>query len=250
MSEDYKFPTETVDLPSNGLVYPVDNPLSSGTVEMKYMTAKEEDILTNQNYIKDGTVLDRLLKALIVSKEVNYDDLIVGDKNAIMVAARILGYGSDYSFKYNNETVTVDLQELETIPLDESQLVEKNVNKFEYTLPHSNTPITFKLLSNKDDKAVKAEVKRLKKIDKKASPELSTRLKHMILSINGDTDKTSIRKFVDIYMLARDSRSFREYIKTFQPDIDLKFNHESSGGIEEVVNLPMTVSFFWPDSDL
>ena len=250
MSEDYKFPTETVDLPSNGLVYPVDNPLSSGTVEMKYMTAKEEDILTNQNYIKDGTVLDRLLKALIVSKEVNYDDLIVGDKNAIMVAARILGYGSDYSFKYNNETVTVDLQELETIPLDESQLVEKNVNKFEYTLPHSNTPITFKLLSNKDDKAVKAEVKGLKKIDKKASPELSTRLKHMILSINGDTDKTSIRKFVDIYMLARDSRSFREYIKTFQPDIDLKFNHESSGGIEEVVNLPMTVSFFWPDSDL
>ena len=250
MSEDYKFPTETVDLPSNGLVYPVDNPLSSGTIEMKYMTAKEEDILTNQNYIKDGTVLDRLLKALIVSKEVNYDDLIVGDKNAIMVAARILGYGSDYSFKYNDETITVDLQELETIPLDENQLLEKNVNKFEYTLPHSNTPITFKLLSNKDDKAVKAEVKGLKKIDKNSSPELSTRLKHMLLSVNGDTDKSTIRKFVDTYMLARDSRSFREYIKTFQPDIDLKFNHESSGGIEEVVNLPMTVSFFWPDSSL
>ena len=250
MSEDYKFPTETVDLPSNGLVYPKENPLSSGTIEMKYMTAKEEDILTNQNYIKDGTVLDRLLKALIVSKEVNYDDLIVGDKNAIMVAARILGYGSDYSFKYNDETITVDLQELETIPLDENQLLEKNVNKFEYTLPHSNTPITFKLLSNKDDKAVKAEVKGLKKIDKNSSPELSTRLKHMLLSVNGDTDKSTIRKFVDTYMLARDSRSFREYIKTFQPDIDLKFNHESSGGIEEVVNLPMTVSFFWPDSSL
>jgi len=250
MSEDYKFPTETVDLPSNGLVYPKENPLSSGTIEMKYMTAKEEDILTNQNYIKDGSVLDRLLKALIVSKEVNYDDLIVGDKNAIMIAARILGYGADYSFKYENEDITVDLQELTTIPLDESQLVEKNVNKFEYTLPHSNTPITFKLLSNRDDKAVKAEVKGLRKIDKKSAPELSTRLKHMLLSVNGDTDKSTIRKFVDTYMLARDSRSFREYIKTFQPDIDLKFNHESSGGIEEVVNLPMTVSFFWPDSSL
>ena len=249
MSE-FKFPTEEVELPSKGLIYPKDNPLSEGKVEMKYMTAKEEDILTNQNYIKDGTVLDRLLKALIVSKEVNYDDLIVGDKNAIMVAARILGYGSDYSFKYNDETITVDLQELETIPLDENQLLEKNVNKFEYTLPHSNTPITFKLLSNKDDKAVKAEVKGLKKIDKNSSPELSTRLKHMLLSVNGDTDKSTIRKFVDTYMLARDSRSFREYIKTFQPDIDLKFNHESSGGIEEVVNLPMTVSFFWPDSSL
>jgi hypothetical protein len=250
MSEDYKFPTETVDLPSNGLVYPKENPLSSGTIEMKYMTAKEEDILTNQNYIKDGSVLDRLLKALIVSKEVNYDDLIVGDKNAIMIAARILGYGADYSFKYENEDITVDLQELTTIPLDESQLVEKNVNKFEYTLPHSNTPITFKLLSNRDDKAVKAEVKGLRKIDKKSAPELSTRLKHMLLSVNGDTDKSTIRKFVDTYMLARDSRSFREYIKTFQPDIDLKFNYESNDGIEREVSLPMTVSFFWPDSDL
>ena len=199
MSEDYKFPTESVDLPSNGLVYSKDNPLSSGKIEMKYMTAKEEDILTNQNYIKDGSVLDRLLKALIVSKEVNYDDLIVGDKNAIMIAARILGYGADYSFKYENEDITVDLQELTTIPLDESQLVEKNVNKFEYTLPHSNTPITFKLLSNRDDKAVKAEVKGLRKIDKKSAPELSTRLKHMLLSINGDTDKSTIRKFVDNY---------------------------------------------------
>jgi|TARA_R110001592_G_scaffold74814_2_gene226988 hypothetical protein len=250
MSEDYKFPTESVDLPSNGLVYSKDNPLSSGKIEMKYMTAKEEDILTNQNYIKDGSVLDRLLKALIVSKEVNYDDLIVGDKNAIMIAARILGYGADYSFKYENEDITVDLQELTTIPLDESQLVEKNVNKFEYTLPHSNTPITFKLLSNRDDKAVKAEVKGLRKIDKKSAPELSTRLKHMLLSINGDTDKSTIRKFVDNYMLARDSRSFREYIKTFQPDIDLKFNYESNDGIEREVSLPMTVSFFWPDSDL
>ena len=101
-------------------------------------------------------------------------------------------------FKYNDETITVDLQELETIPLDENQLLEKNVNKFEYTLPHSNTPITFKLLSNKDDKAVKAEVKGLKKIDKNSSPELSTRLKHMLLSVNGDTDKSTIRKWKEL----------------------------------------------------
>ena len=241
MSEDYKFPTETVDLPSNGLVYPKENPLSSGTIEMKYMTAKEEDILTNQNYIKDGTVLDRLLKALIVSKEVNYDDLIVGDKNAIMIAARILGYGADYSFKYENEDITVDLQELTTIPLDESQLVEKNVNKFEYTLPHSNTPITFKLLSNRDDKAVKAEVKGLRKIDKKSAPELSTRLKHMLLSVNGDTDKSTIRKFVDTRFLARDSRQFRKYITEIQPDVNLKFYPE--GGPEEGIDIPIGIGF-------
>jgi len=250
MAEEYKFPTEMVELPSKGLIYPKDNPLSSGKVEMKYMTAKEEDILTNQNYIKDGSVLDKLLKALIVSKDVNYDDLIVGDKNAIMIAARILGYGSDYTFLYENEEITIDLQELGTVPLNEEKLLEKNVNKFEYTLPHSDTLIQFKLLSTKDDNAVKAEVKGLQKIDKKASPELSTRLKHMILAVNGNTDKSEIRKFVDNYMLARDSRAFREYIKAFQPDIDLKFDYESSDGIVREVSLPMTVNFFWPDADL
>jgi len=89
-----KFPTEIVELPSKGLVYPQDNPLSSGKIEMKYMTAKEEDILTNQSYIQNGTVLDKLLQSLIVSK-IDYKDLIVGDKNALLIAARILGYGKD-----------------------------------------------------------------------------------------------------------------------------------------------------------
>ena len=143
-----------------------------------------------------------------------------------------------------------NLQELEKITLDDSHMLEPNVKKFEYTLPHSETLIQFRLLSTKDDNAVKAEIKGLQKIDKKSSPELSTRLKHMILAVNGDTDKSKIRKFVDTYMLARDSRALREYIKTFQPDIDLKFNHVSSDGIEREVSLPMTVNFFWPDVDL
>ena len=248
MSE-LKFPTEQVELPSKGLVYPKDNPLSSGTVEMRYMTAKEEDILTNQNYIKDGTVIDRLLKALIVTK-INYDDLVVGDKNAIMISARVLGYGKDYTFKYNNEEITVDLSELKQRFINEDELLEKNINQFTFTLPHSEIPITFKLLSNKDDKAIKAEVAGLKKIDKKSSPELSTRLKYTILSINGDDDRKSIREFVDSYMLARDSRAFREHLKAFQPDIDLKFNFVGTDGIERETTLPMTVSFFWPDSGL
>ena len=247
--EEFKFPTETVELPSKGLVYPKDNPLSSGKIEMKYMTAKEEDILTNQNYIKDGSVLDRLLKALIVTK-VNYDDLIVGDKNAIMIAARVLGYGADYTFKYNNEEVTVDLSELEARELDESKIVEKGVNSFDFELPHAKLPITFKILCNKDDRSIRNEVKGLQKLNKKSNPELSTRLKYIITSINGDTEAKTIREFVDKMMLARDSRALREYIKSFQPDIDLKFNHESSDGIVEEVSLPMTVNFFWPDAEL
>jgi hypothetical protein len=103
MDEKFKLPTETIDLPSKGLLYPEDSELAKGVIEIKYMTAKEEDILTNQSYIKNGTVLDKLIKSLIVSK-INFDDLLVGDKNAIMVAARILGYGSDYTFEYNGES--------------------------------------------------------------------------------------------------------------------------------------------------
>ena len=136
----FKFPTETIELPSKGLIYPEDNPLSSGKIEMKYMTAKEEDILSNQSYIQNGTVLDKLLQSLIVSK-VNYRDIVVGDKNAIMIAARILGYGKDYEFEYKGERVTVDLSVLENKAFDEKE-ISKGVNEFSFTLPNSGTAIT------------------------------------------------------------------------------------------------------------
>jgi len=99
---ELKIPTETVSLPSKGLLYPETSPLAKGEIEMKYMTAAHEDILTNTNYLKNGTVIDKLLKALIVT-DIDYNELLVGDKNAIMVAARVLGYGKDYPFKYVNE---------------------------------------------------------------------------------------------------------------------------------------------------
>ena len=102
MENKLNIPTEIVDLPSKGLLYPKDNPLSSGKIEMKYMTAKEEDILTNQNFIKSGVVIDKLLQSLIISK-INYNDLLIGDKNAIMLASRILSYGANYEFDYNGE---------------------------------------------------------------------------------------------------------------------------------------------------
>jgi hypothetical protein len=162
--ESFKFPTETIELPSKGLIYPEDNPLSSGKIEMKYMTAKEEDILSNQSYIQNGTVLDKLLKALIVTK-CNYNDLIVGDKNAVMIAARVLGYGKDYKFEYKGEEVEVDLSTLENKEFDENSIT-KGVNEFQYTLPNSGTEITYKLLSHKDEMAIEAEIKGLKKLIK------------------------------------------------------------------------------------
>ena len=88
MSE-HKFPTEVIDLPSGGKVYPKDSPLADGKIELKYMTTKEEDILMSQNLIKKGVVIDKLLDSLIVTEGVNQDNLLLGDKN-VLVASRIL----------------------------------------------------------------------------------------------------------------------------------------------------------------
>ena len=241
----FKFPTEMVDLPSKGLLYPEGHALSSGQVEMKYMTAKEEDILTNQNYIKQGVVIDKLLQSLIITK-FDFDDLLIGDKNAIMIAARVLGYGKDYSFTYENEEITVDLAELPTIDLDES-IVTKGINMFKYTLPSSGTEITYKLLTGKDEKAIDNEVKGLKRINKNISPELSTKLKHQVIAINGEEDKKTIRDFVDNYFLAKDSAAFRTHIKQTSPDIKMNFIHNGANGEEEVA-IPLQIQFFWPDA--
>lgn len=240
MDQKFDFPTEVIELPSKGLLYPQDNPLSSGKIEMKYMTAKEEDILTNQAYIQKGVVLDKLLQALIVSK-INYNDLIVGDKNAIMVAARILGYGKDYSFEYGGQEYTVDLSQLDNKPFDYSN---KGVNEFSYTLPSTGVNITYKILTHGDEQKIQTEIDGLKKINKNVSPELSTRLKYIITSVNGDRETKTIREFVDKHLLARDSRELRKHIKETQPDVDLTFFPD---GTTDRVDIPIGVKFFWPD---
>jgi hypothetical protein len=240
MEQTFDFPTEVIELPSKGLLYPQDNPLSSGKIEMKYMTAKEEDILTNQSYIQKGTVLDKLLQTLIVSK-INYNDLIIGDKNAVMVAARILGYGKDYTFEYGGQEYTVDLSQIDNKPFDHSN---KGVNEFNYTLPSTGTNITYKILTHGDEQKIQTELDGLKKINKNASPELSTRLKYMITSVGGDRETKTIREFIDKYLLARDSRELRKHIKETQPDVDLTFFPD---GNTDRVDIPIGVKFFWPD---
>lgn len=243
----FKFPSEVVKLPSNGLLYGKESPLSKGEIEMKYMTAREEDILTNQNFIRQGIVLDKLLQSLILTK-INYDDLLLGDKNAIMIAARILGYGKDYEFTYNGEEQVVDLSLLESQELDESALVTPNKNEFKFTLPKSGNEITFKLLTSGDEKDIENELIGIKKINKNLSPELTTRLKYMVLSVNGEYDKKLIRDFVDNYLLAPDSRALRDYIKKVQPDVITKFKYVNDEGVEEDIEIPITVNFFWPDA--
>jgi hypothetical protein len=242
---EFKFPTEVIDLPSRGLLYPKDSPLASGKLEMKYMTAKEEDILTNQNYIQKGTVIDKLLQSLIVSK-VDYNELITGDQNAVMIAARILGYGKDYEFTYGGEKHVVDLTTLDDKPFNES-LITPHVNEFTFKLPHSKIDITFKILTTGDEDKIRREVEGLKKINKEANPESSTRLKYVITSVQGTRDMETIRGFVDNHLLARDSRALREYMREAQPDVDLKIKIDLNG-VEEDIVVPVGLNFFWPDA--
>jgi len=242
-----KFPTEIVELPSKGYLYPENHPLASGNIEMKYMTAREEDILTNQSYIQKGIVFDRLLKSLIIDKDINLDELVVGDKNALLIAARVLGYGSKYNFTLYGTDYEVDLSTLNNkeINLDD---FTKGKNELNFTLPHSKVNITFKLMDGKTEKAIDAELAGLKKISNEATTEITTRLKHIILSVNGDTETTTIRDFVDNYLLARDARSLREHITKIQPDINLSTTIVDEDGGEEDVTIPITLNFFWPES--
>lgn len=257
--KESKFPTEIIDLPSGGTLYPENSALSSGKVEMKYMTAKEEDILTSSNLIQKGLVIDTLLRALIVSngegKSVNYNDLVTGDKNAIMVAARVLGYGAEYPVELAcpacgaKHKQTVDLTSLENKILEGD--APDSEGRFTFKLPVSKKTLTFKILTHADEKLVEAEAKRMKK--KKVGGngvtyELTSRFKYMIVAIDGEEDKTAIRSFVDNEFLSRDSLAFRQYLDTVSPDVDMTidFECESCGHEDPSVQMPMNVQFFWP----
>ena len=246
MDSKFNLPTEIVELPSKGLLYPEDSPLAKGEIEMKYMTAKEEDILTNANYLRDGSAVDRLLKSLIVDKSINFNEILVGDKNAMMVAARILSYGKDYNYQYNGEEFTVDLSTLETLEPD-TKVIKDRKNEFTFVLPNTDNTVTFKFLTHADEKAIDRELAGLKKINKKDSSESSTRLKFIITSVNGLTDKKDVREFVDNYMLAKDARALREYYASIMPDVKFNATITNEDGGEEDITIPITLKFFWPE---
>jgi len=241
-----QFPAEEVTLPSKGLLYPKDSLLNKGVIEMKYMTAREEDILTNQNLIKNGTVIDKLLQSLIITP-INYEELLSGDKNAILLAARILGYGSDYAFEYRGEKMEIDLSTIKDKYLDESLVVDGK-NEFQFTLPTAKREITFKFLTHKDEQKIEQEIKGLKKINKDSSNDLTTRMKHIILSVDGNREINFIRKFVDNEFLARDARELRKYIGKTQPDVDLTYTYEDRRGNTTEIDVPVGIQFFWPDA--
>ena len=243
-----KFPSEVVDLPSGGKLYPESSPLRSGKIELKYMTAREEDILTSQNLIKKGVVIDKLLNSLILTPGVTTDDLFLGDKNAVMVAARILAYGSEYTCEVTNpntgetQVCTFNLADCPFRKLPEDMNLEKNA--FDIVLPVSKTTLTFKLLTGREERLIDEEIKAAKKIGMGVSPELTTRLRHTIIGVDGEQEQMKVNQFVD-NMLSRDSLHFRRELSKLSPDIELKQTvHIGDEPVE--VDIPMTVDFFWP----
>ena len=248
MADSNQFPSEVIDLPSEGKLYPEGSPLREGKIEIKYMTAKEEDILTSQNLIKKGLVIEKLLDSLILTKGVKSEDLIIGDKNALMVAARILAYGPEYACEVINPNTGEKLTHTFNIADCPFVKLPKDVdgNNFDFELPVSKQKITFKLLSGKDEKMINNELDKIKKLGTQIIPELTTRLRYLITSVDGETKQNVINSFVE-NMLSKDSLSLRQEITKVTPDIDLSQEIDIEGDTVKV-DIPMTVNFFWPDT--
>ena len=250
---DTQHNTEVLDLPSKGWFYPQTNPLSKGSIEIRYMGAREEDILTSTGLVKKGVAIDMVLKNVLVSS-VNYDDLLIGDKNALMIATRVLGYGKNYEVEVtcplceNKQKVTIDLSKLEHKEVNVEQWPQ-GTNEFSFELPMSHHNVTFKFLCSKDETEVSSELTAIKKIQTEYTPDLSTRMKKMITSVDGDRTLGSIVKLVDSDIVAGDSLALRRYVNSIQPGIDMNFSFKCSNkecAFEDSLAVPLTVEFFWP----
>jgi len=248
------FPTEIVPLPSKGLVYPLDNPLSAGQVEIRYMTAKDEDILTNTNYLKQGIALDKLYDSIVIGnghgQSVNLHDMITGDRSAIMLAARVLGYGSDYQITVTHPDTDkkiphmVDLNVLKPRVIDDS--IFNNSREFEFELPVSKKLVTFKLQTTVEEKAIARSIANQRKAGDQPR-NTTTLLKALLISIDGEEDQSAINNFVDNHLLAKDSLMLRKRIIEVTRDYDLTITVDiPSEDFYEVLSLPIDVDFFWP----
>lgn len=256
MKDDFGFdvPVESVPLPSRGVVYDVDSPLhGKETVEIKAMTAKDEDILTSRALIKKGTVITSLLRSCLVDKSINPDELLSGDRNAIMTALRVTGYGPDYNVEVDCPACgerNKQIFDLTDMPISnlEIQPVALGANVFEFKLPSTGLPVKFKFLTGEDEQEIMTISERRKKRGIKAENMVTQRLEYSIISVNGITDKSKISMFVK-NMPARDSLALRRHLDNNEPGINL------SGWLECIhctetseVKLPLGASFFWPDA--
>lgn len=257
MKDDFGFeiPVETVPLPSRGVTYPKDHALAGvETVEIRAMTAREEDILTSKALIKKGTVITHLLKSCLINKDIDPDNMLAGDRNAIMTALRITGYGADYRVEVDcpacgeRSKQNFNLAELPIKRLD-FQPVAEGANVFEYTLPVTKKNVRFKFLTGHDEQEIMVTLERRKKTGLSGENLVTTRLQHAIVSVEGINDKTKIGMFIR-NMPARDSLELRRFIDKNEPGVEMKSWMDCPACLESSeVRLPMGASFFWPDAE-
>jgi hypothetical protein len=249
-SKSFPFATEQITLPSKGLCYPESNPLSKGYVTVKLLTAKEEDILTSTTLIRKGATIDRLLESIVVEPGVNVNDLLIGDKNAILVATRVLAYGPVYKVTVTDPSenepveVDVDMAKLSTKEVDDSKWNRNN--EYDFVLPKSKTPIKFKLLTHGDEIAIQKDIEASEKTLKQSN-EITTRWRRIITEVNGNKDMGYISNFVINQFQIQDSKALRNVIKDITPDVDFTFEYTSPfTGEKEALRVPIGVDFFYP----
>jgi hypothetical protein len=239
--------TKEIPLPSEGFFYPEGHPLKDGLIELRYMTAADEDILTDKTLAKKGKTFDRLMERVIVT-DVSPDEILSGDKAAIIIATRVLAYGQKYRFTARSaqtddkREVEIDLTEIDPVKPDFSEL-EPGQQEFEFRLPVMDIPVTFRLLTHKDDREMRFELKR-----QEESAQVTTRLARHITSVDGERSQTQINVFVRKHMLARDSQALRDRIREVSPDMDLNFEFENSDGEVERLPIRMEADFFFPST--
>ena len=249
----FKVPTEFVPLPSFGLVYSPNSPLHNlKEIEVRYMTAADEDILTSRSLLRSGKAIDAVLKNCILDARINPEELLSGDKNALITFLRVSGYGPEYKVEIDcpscEETskYEFDLSQLEMKTLD-VEPIEQGENRFHIQLP-TGTHIEFKFLNSAEEKEISDAQDRIKRsTNSPIDRNVTTRLKNTIISIDGNNDPSLINQYVDT-LNVRDSRALRKHMEDNTPDIDMnqEFNCSHCGHRGEV-DVPISVSFFWPD---
>ena len=249
-------PTEIVDLPSEGQFYPEGHPLhGKDTVEINFMTAKEEDILASKALLRKGVAIDRMLESLLVDKSINVGDLVVGDKNAITVAARITGYGADYETRVTCPSCgavsehTFDLAEVEnkdpSLAIGEYNVEVTDSRTFIIELPMTKARVECRLMTGRDEQSLMKTAQRKQK-NKLNSSALLEQFRAFIVSVNGDSSVETLSSFV-MNMPARDSRHLRKVYGAVTPNVDMTQVFECGEcGEESVLEIPLTAEFFWP----
>ena len=257
MKDDFGFeiPTELVPLPSMGKVYPADSALhNKEAVEIRAMTAKEEDILTSRALIKKGTVITQLIKSCLVDKTINVDDMVAGDRNAIMTALRITGYGSDYRVEVDCPACGERSKQeflLTELPLKNLQHppVADGVNLFEFKLPVTKKTVHYRFLTGKDEQEITVMQERKKKQGMQSDNLVTTRLQYAIVAIDNIKDRNKINTFIS-NMPARDSLTLRKHIDANEPGIEMKGWMDCPHcDTNSEVRLPLGAAFFWPDTE-